>query len=82
MYPLAHVPALELTDLQERRRRQARERVQRYRKRSSYERRQYESERKRLACQKQSDSLHLLTAHEQDRKRTAQVTTLTSVQNR
>ena len=29
-----------------------------------------------------NDSLHTLTAHEQDRKRTAQVSTLTSVQNR
>ena len=57
-----------------RRRRQARERMQRYRRQLSAqqrdERRQDESER-RFARQHQLDSLRLLT-REQDRRRTAQ----------
>ena len=71
---LRHVPVLvshrvhdTMEDLEERRRRQTRERVQRYRRRLSDERRQYDSERRRLARQQQSESLHSLTARERDR---------------
>ena len=35
------------------------------------ERRQYESERRKLACQHQRDSLRSLTRRERDRRRTA-----------
>ena len=38
----------------------------------SDERRQYDSERRRLVRQQQSDSLHSLTARERDRQSTAQ----------
>ena len=55
---------------EDRRRRQARERMQRYRRRLSPqqrdERRQCESERRRLAHQHQRDSLRSLTWHERN----------------
>ena len=57
-----------MEDLQERGRRQARERVQRYSRRLSDEKRQYDSERRRLARQQQSESLRSLTACERDRQ--------------
>ena len=53
-----------MEDLEERRRRLARERVQRYRRLLSDERRQYDGEKRRLARQQQSDSLRLLAARE------------------
>ena len=78
---LRHVPVLvrlssrrahdTMEDLEERRRRQARERVQRYRRRLNDERRQYDSERRRLARKQQSELLRSLTACERDRQRTA-----------
>ena len=60
-----------MEDLEERRRRQARERVQRYRRRLSDERRQYDSERRRIARKQQSKSLRSLTARERDKQRPA-----------
>ena len=60
-----------MEDLEERRRRQVRKSIQRYRRPLSDKRRQYDSERKRLASQQQSNSLCLLIAHERDRQRTA-----------
>ena len=63
---LRHVPLLVRL-----RRRQAREHVQSYRRRLSDERRQYDSERRRLVRQQQSDSLRSLTAREQAENSTA-----------
>ena len=60
----AHAELVE--DLEERRRCQAREHVQRYRRRLSDEKRQYDSEKRRLARQQQSELLRSLTACEQD----------------
>ena len=67
-----------MEDLEERRRHHARERVQRYRKHLSDERRQYNSERRRLA---QSNSLCPLMALERDRQRTANSTHVPKIVN-
>ena len=82
MYPAAHVPsffmlALMMEDSSEdRRQRQVREQMQRYRRRLSAQQRderwQYKSERRTLARQHQRDSFRSLTQHERDRRRTAQ----------
>ena len=73
MYPpaCAGLGALELTILRGEMTTPARERVQRYRRHLSDEKRQYDSERRRRARQQQSESLRSLTAREQDRQRTA-----------
>ena len=74
MFPLFFTLVLVIMEdsSEDRRRRQARERMQRYRGRLSAqqrdERRLYESERRRLACQHQHDSLCSMTRRQRDRR--------------
>ena len=75
--PLFFTLTLVMEDSSEdRRQRQAREGLQRYRRQLSAQQRderwQYKSERRRLALHHQRDSLRSMTRHERDRRRTAQ----------